>query len=483
MQLNQDASLLGSFGNFDVLGLVLEHCSPIAITALFFVNHNIQLFMLDHDFPPVTKGAVSYLITKEPHWEFLKWAVSMGCPLLGILATTMAIHGRKDMLKWFKENGGSYDKAMTLDLASEGKFDMLRWFWENGSPWFDSPFWHKQTFQAAAAHGDIEFLRWLRTQHCPWDESVCARVAQTGNLKVLIWLKNEGCPMDVETPNSAILKGHIDVVAWALANDCPINRITLYNAAKKGYKNLLIHFRSAIRILWDPRLVMAGAAYGNHFELLQWAFGDGTVSYDGEAYRGAALNGNVKMMDWLYTTGTIPCIWWTKGLCCTAATAGKLEILKWAKDKGLKLSGAFNGAVLGDHPQILDWLKTNGLLPKKRIRYSNYISYGHFPMLNWLKKNGYEWDGEEYETAAKTNNLRMFKWLGQNGCPWEPKAALEVIKSNHLRLFNWIIKSNHSWDFKRCSEIALVQKNYAPWFKIIQRNRQHLRNIDQEIDE
>ena len=57
----------------------------------------------------------------------------------------------------------------------------------------------EQNFQGylcekAAARGDVEVLKWLRAEGCPWGETVCANAADGGHLEVLKWLWAEGCP-------------------------------------------------------------------------------------------------------------------------------------------------------------------------------------------------------------------------------------------------------------------------------------------------
>ena len=50
--------------------------------------------------------------------------------------------------------------------------------------------------EETATHGDIEMLKWLRAEGCPWDAWVCARAACGGHLEVLNWLQAEGCPRE-----------------------------------------------------------------------------------------------------------------------------------------------------------------------------------------------------------------------------------------------------------------------------------------------
>ena len=52
---------------------------------------------------------------------------------------------------------------------------------------------------AAADHGHLDVLKWLRENGCPWDEETCAYAARGGHLEVLKWARENGCPWDEDT--------------------------------------------------------------------------------------------------------------------------------------------------------------------------------------------------------------------------------------------------------------------------------------------
>ena len=47
---------------------------------------------------------------------------------------------------------------------------------------------------AAARNGDLEMLKALRADDCPWDARTCAYAAEGGHLEVLKWARTNGCP-------------------------------------------------------------------------------------------------------------------------------------------------------------------------------------------------------------------------------------------------------------------------------------------------
>jgi hypothetical protein len=93
--------------------------------------------------------------------------------------------------------------------------------------------------QEAAAKGQLEVLKWLRANGCPWDEKTCASAAQAGHLEVLQWARANGCPWDANTCAGAALAGHIKVLQWARANGCPWDEWTCTMAATLGHLEML----------------------------------------------------------------------------------------------------------------------------------------------------------------------------------------------------------------------------------------------------
>jgi hypothetical protein len=48
---------------------------------------------------------------------------------------------------------------------------------------------------AAAQHGHLEVLQWVRANGCDWDIGMCAAAAEGGHLEVLQWACANGCDM------------------------------------------------------------------------------------------------------------------------------------------------------------------------------------------------------------------------------------------------------------------------------------------------
>ena len=81
---------------------------------------------------------------------------------------------------------------------------------------------------AAASHGHLEVLCWLRGRGFPWSESVCCSAATAGHLEVLRYLHEHGCLWDRNTCHCAAHGGHVEVLRYAHEHGCPWDRNTCY---------------------------------------------------------------------------------------------------------------------------------------------------------------------------------------------------------------------------------------------------------------
>ena len=89
--------------------------------------------------------------------------------------------------------------------------------------------------QAAARSGQLDELKLLRADGCPWNVNTCAAATESGHLEALQRLRVNGCPWDEETCIWAAYGGHLEVLQWAHANGCPRNEDTCFWAATRGH--------------------------------------------------------------------------------------------------------------------------------------------------------------------------------------------------------------------------------------------------------
>ena len=93
--------------------------------------------------------------------------------------------------------------------------------------------------QAAARSGQLEELKVLRADGCPWSEMTCAFAALGRHLDVMQWARANGCPWDTQTCEFAAEHGHLEVLQWARTNGCPWDELTCSYAANGGHLEVL----------------------------------------------------------------------------------------------------------------------------------------------------------------------------------------------------------------------------------------------------
>ena len=62
-----------------------------------------------------------------------------------------------------------------------GNLEALKWLFENKCPW------HYYTFASAALNGNLENMKWLLENKCPWNIETFDYAAMNGNFKNIKW--------------------------------------------------------------------------------------------------------------------------------------------------------------------------------------------------------------------------------------------------------------------------------------------------------
>lgn len=221
--------------------------------------------------PLVTKTTFSSVVARV---ETLDWAASAAAgadPRQLAMAATSAVALNLDVLKRLHARFGigAIHAYETIDAAARtGDVVALAWALEAGGRREA-----RYACAAAAVHGRIDVLAWLRERGCPWDGTTCLKAAAAGHLHVLKWAYARGCPERAKLicPTAAA-HGHLHVLVWARAN-------------------------GARRYKWGDASVAAAA--GGHVHVLDWAAARGCPLLEERAWRVAADAARVNVLDWL----------------------------------------------------------------------------------------------------------------------------------------------------------------------------------------
>ena len=130
--------------------------------------------------------------------------------------------------------------------------------------------------------------------------------------------------------------------------------------------------------------------------------------------QGAALRNNLDLLKFLHENRLTRRSW---GASCTAkaASRGRLEILEYAKEKGIPLW----------EPEELD-----------RWDPCAYAAFGgKLKVLQWLRSNGCPWNSRTCENAARLGRFKTLCWALENGCPWDVE---ECYRTADHEIKEWI---------------------------------------------
>jgi len=228
------------------------------------------------------------------HLSVIKWALSEGCPRLGLVANRAARGGHLDLIEYLFSTGWCKSgNSVCVGAALGGHWHVMTWAHNRGCKW------DKWTCANAAKGGHLDMLQWLRTNGCPWDKWTCAYAARGGHLHVLEWASANGCPWDSNVRDSAVEGGHVAVLEWARNNGCVWDNYLCSKAAGRGHLTLL-QWARANGCPWNTRTTTEAAENG-HLETLMWACENG-CPVDYGAWALAAEGGHLGVFKWLSKT-------------------------------------------------------------------------------------------------------------------------------------------------------------------------------------
>jgi hypothetical protein len=73
-------------------------------------------------------------------------------------------------------------------------------------------------FKHVALNGDLNNMKWLKENNCPWDEFTFSAASENGNLTNMKWLKKNNYPSDGWTSINADKNGNLKNIKWLKEN-------------------------------------------------------------------------------------------------------------------------------------------------------------------------------------------------------------------------------------------------------------------------
>lgn len=276
----------------------------------------------------------------------------------------------------------SKDSDFAVDAAREGNLELLKWAKTNNAKWQVI-----EIAKAAVQGGHTKILDWilhddknriLFTKTAVYDLADLA--AQHNRVDILNWLENNFSIIPISEEDildfvhiamPAFEMNHLDVIKF-LIKKCPDSFLkmgtlrTLYEfAAGFGRVEFLEYFR-AIR-LPEPSNYLAEAAYKGKVEVLNWAYERNPESIKSLFLRVASGNGHLNVLEWALNKN-IPL---DNRVLLSCIRLNHIEVLNWAKEKNLPLPTNQEitaelvdclGIMAPPSTNIADWLLKNNLL-------------------------------------------------------------------------------------------------------------------------
>ena len=113
------------------------------------------------------------------------------------------------MLIWCIERGYKLTMRTAMNAAEQGNLDVIKYLHENGCPWDEETCWR------AAQAGHLDVLKYAHENACPWNWLTCTKAAAGDHLHVLKYAHEHGCPWNrAQCLQYAIHNRHHHVIAW-----------------------------------------------------------------------------------------------------------------------------------------------------------------------------------------------------------------------------------------------------------------------------
>ena len=179
--------------------------------------------------------------------------------------------------------------------------------------------------------------------------------------------------------------------------------------------------------------------------------------YESDIIEDAAKVGSIEVIEWAKTKGLWirPSVW----ACVYAATNGHLECLKYLHENGCPWDErTFSTATLNGHLECLKYLHENGC-PWDESACNLAAENGHLECLKYLHESGCSWDKWTFSTATLNGHLECLKYLHENGCPWDEHATKWAARHGHLECLKYLRENGCPWDKQECLRVANFRNN------------------------
>lgn len=347
-------------------------------------------------------------------------------------------------VKCVEEFTGEYTGKWTLESASKAGFvRLLHVLSAQEWPALGNEFRKARGLYAAKSAvkaGDLEVLRWWVDMYLPGlhvDMMDLFRVAaEFGHVHILTWLTNSELVQNCQDP-ICITRNYEEAARWLHQH------------------RQVCQAAGAIQVLLDANNTALDFAF------VKWIHsrpGEFQVKNKSYATVGAAANGDMMMLKWLYASG-----WdkWPVRAVDSAAANGHLDVIKWmfTTCQSQDYHGAATAAIVNGHSHVIDWIakrfKWRSVNPRTAW-FNRYIStaarVGNLDMVKRLFKYRSVYNPcEAFSLAASCGYIHIVQWLDANGFDSSTKAMDGAAANGCLEIVQWL----HAYRREGCTTAAM----------------------------
>lgn len=221
-----------------------------------------------HDYDDIFTHGIIFHACVNGQLNILKWALDHEFEWDNYYIETASSHGHLNILIWFLSNGyiDSHDQVNIVESAiKQNHVHILEWAIQSNFIW---PY---DACPVAAFHGHLRALQLARSVQRQW-LNTCEAAAACGNLDVLKWARSQGCPWDYTTCLAAARNGHLHVLIWARAEGCRWKK-SVFQGALDHYNHHINKWmlQNGYRCDKNEKMEMKQSRfYFHHYNDLQW---------------------------------------------------------------------------------------------------------------------------------------------------------------------------------------------------------------------
>ena len=271
-----------------------------------------------------------------------------------------------------------------------------------------------------------------------WKYDLCYKAAEYGQLKLLQWATANRFYViynDIRVCQHAIGSENYDIDKWARANGFswatfgpPNLQKAIFLAAEKGHLYVIKWLHLCHRGLDhegtsdnDRTTCCNYAAGGGHLDVLQYLISIGCDLVN-TSFVCAIIGDQVEVVKFFLEKGFPD----EDGCCSVAARWGCMATLQLLHSSDFQLDDdvpAF--AASAGHLDIIKWARDRGC-PWSESACKLAAGYGQLDTLKWLHANGCPWDES---TTKYASSEEIYVWATNNGCPiaeGNPRETLTI---------------------------------------------------------